>query len=222
VEPVKRDDLYTTVFVADKINALPGINNMAVGFALVALDFVVHEVGQCQNLHATSAIGPFKVGDHLCIHSLDELSEPLVVMKAWFKIAEVIEENTIDHPYGIWSLEHTHGGKVGSIICKGNTFSNFGQAIKPWITFTGSPLSPGDLSGKTVDPNWRGLPTPQSAQIAQSAPSTSAWQCPGCGTYYAYWVSKCECQKRNQLSFSNTTTVTGVLFDTKSGQEEST
>ena len=71
---------------------------------------------------------------------------------------------------------------------------------------------PFSTTGGTVDPNWRGLPTPQPSTFypaAQPAPSISAWQCPGCGTYYAYWVSKCECQKRNQLTTGSFTTFTG-------------
>lgn len=35
-------------------------------------------------------------------------------------------------------------------------------------------------------------------------PSASAWQCPGCGTYYAYWIGYCACQVR--VTTSGTTT----------------
>lgn len=31
----------------------------------------------------------------------------------------------------------------------------------------------------------------------RQVPNAVSWQCPGCLTWYAYWVSKCECQKRN-------------------------
>ena len=36
---------------------------------------------------------------------------------------------------------------------------------------------------------YRG-PSPQRDYLA-------AWQCPGCGTFYAYFVRSCACQKRD-------------------------
>lgn len=37
------------------------------------------------------------------------------------------------------------------------------------------------------------------------SPMAGSWQCPACLTIYAWWVSKCECQKRNQTFATNTT-----------------
>lgn len=41
---------------------------------------------------------------------------------------------------------------------------------------------------------------------------SGAWQCPACHTWYAYWVSKCECQKKPEniigtLRIGETTTL---------------
>jgi hypothetical protein len=60
-------------------------------------------------------------------------------------------------------------------------------------------------------PLWS-MPLDEQIKDAMSAapkPETSAWQCPGCGTYYAYWVSKCECQKRNSTGSASTTNFQG-------------
>lgn len=59
-------------------------------------------------------------------------------------------------------------------------------------------------------------PLPPNHLPAQEAKPlhSGAWQCPACGTWYAYWVSKCECQKRNMVTTGNSTnaplTFTGV------------
>lgn len=57
------------------------------------------------------------------------------------------------------------------------------------------------------------IPPAQPTQEAKPLHS-GAWQCPACGTWYAYWVSKCECQKRNMVTTGNSTnapvTFTGV------------
>lgn len=51
----------------------------------------------------------------------------------------------------------------------------------------------------------------------QDARQSSAWQCPGCGTYYAYWVDHCSCQKRSMVTTSSSTTF--AIYDgTKVGK----
>jgi hypothetical protein len=119
--------LTAKVFNADSIHAGPDTSSMAQAFALVALNFVVHPVGKSEILHAEAATGPFQEGDYLQIRSLDDRAQPLAVMKAWFKIVGIIEENTINHRNCIWRLEHIQGGRVGAVIGKGNAIVNFGK-----------------------------------------------------------------------------------------------
>lgn len=79
-----------------------------------------------------------------------------------------------------------------------------GTACKQLPNCNQSGLPP-SLRGRTVEPIWI---EPSMVPIDPPTPqpvSASSWQCPGCQTWYAYWVSKCECQKRTMVISGNTT-----------------
>ena len=38
------------------------------------------------------------------------------------------------------------------------------------------------------------------------------WQCPGCGTYYAWWVHACRCAKRTTTASTAKTSISGVDY----------
>jgi hypothetical protein len=82
----------------------------------------------------------------------------------------------------------------------------------PFVTTT-------TTGGASVEPEpSRTVPKPHDDPRNPSpSPLAGSWQCPGCLTIYAYWVSKCECQKRKPVVTGATTL---PLYGTFTGQSD--